>query len=637
MCGIAGKLWSDAARPADTDGVARMIAAMAHRGPDGNGLAADGPLAFGHRRLSIVDLSERGSQPMRSGDCLLVCNGEIYNHLELRAELSARGHRFTSDCDNEVLLALYQEHWEQEGVDFLARVEGMYAFALWDGAARRLLLARDRTGQKPLVYAQTDQGLVFASELPALMRDADVPRAPDWQALSDYLAYRVVPHPATAYAGVAKLRPGHALVVEDGAVRTECHWRLSPGSDVTTPPDLHVAADEVLDRLRAAVRRRLMSDVPVGAFLSGGMDSAAVVALMAEATGGPISTFTIGFRQASYDEAAGARKVARIFGTDHHEELVEPDAVSLLDEVLAHHGEPFADSSSIPTFLVSRLARQHGIKVVLTGDGGDESFAGYDRYRALALAERMSGRFGLPARLAVGVASAFAALGGAGGGRGLANRLSRFHTGLAHGPRQRNHIWRLGLGGSMLDRLLTPEGRERLGPPGFYGPDIGQPLSLNEALVLDVERYLPDDILGKLDTATMAHGVEARSPFLDRALMEYAASLPGRYKLGGGVCGFGATSKRVLRAALAGLLPADVLSGRKRGFGVPLDAWFRGPLAEPAREVLLSRSARERGLFRPDAVEALIDGHVRNRVAAHEPLLTLWVLERWFQQEDSIT
>jgi asparagine synthase (glutamine-hydrolysing) len=632
MCGIAGKLWSDASRPADADGVLRMIAALAHRGPDDEGLATSGPVALGHRRLAIVDLSERGRQPMASadGNCLLVCNGEIYNHAELRAELSASGHRFASDCDNEVLLALYAEHFEREGADFLQRVEGMYAFALWDKAARRLLLARDRTGQKPLVYARTAEGLLFASELPALMRDPLVSREPDWQALSDYLAYRVVPNPATAYAGVAKLPPGHALVVEDGAERLHRHWRLSPGSDETSAPDFEHAAGEVLARLRAAVRRRLMADVPVGAFLSGGMDSAAVVALMAEAAAGPVSTFTIGFRQEAYDEAAGARKVARLFGTDHHEEVVEPDAVELIEEVIAHHGEPFADSSSIPTFLVSRLARRLGLKVVLTGDGGDESFAGYDRYRALALADRLDGPLGLPARVALGLAGAVADFGKAGGGRGVANRLSRFRAGLAHSPRRRNHLWRLGMNPSLRDRLLTPEGKERLGAPGFYGPDLDGPLRLNEALVLDVERYLPDDILSKLDTATMAHGVEARSPFLDRALMEYAASLPGRYKLNGG-------SKRVLRAALRDVLPADVLAGPKRGFGVPLDAWFRGPLAGPAREVLLSRSARERGLFRPDAVEALIDGHVRNRVAAHEPLFTLWVLERWFQREETIT
>lgn len=663
MCGIAGKLWFDASHPGDREGVARLLAALAHRGPDDEGLAVDGPVALGQRRLAIVDLSPRGRQPMSSedGSCLLVCNGEIYNHRELRAELAAAGHRFRSDSDNEVILALYRQWWGREGPDFVSRLEGMFAFALWDSRARRLVLARDRVGKKPLVYAHTSQGLVFASELGALARDPLVDRSLDWAALSDYLAYKVVPHPATAFVGARKLPPASVLVAELGAgagagggersggaaPRVSIHrtWRLAPGSDETLPPDFDDAADEVLRLLRLAVRKRLMADVPLGAFLSGGLDSAAVVACMAEA-GGAVKTFTIGFSDAAWDETAQARKVARLFGTEHREAWVEPDAMALLGRLLRQHGEPFADASAIPTFLVAELARPH-VKVVLTGDGGDESFAGYDRYRALALAGALDGVAAAPLRWALSAAASGAVAVGAapvqgvlsGGGRGRGERLLRFADALHRTPRQRNHDWRIGGGRTLLGGLLTEEGRRRLAPPSFYGADLPRPLSLNEALVLDVERYLPDDVLIKLDLATMAHGLEARAPFLDRELMEFAASLPGRYKLGRAGSGSGSgsgrrtgrlQSKRVLRRALSNLLPADLLAGPKRGFGVPLDAWFRGPLLEPARQLLLSARARQRGLFQPQAVEALLEAHARNEVAAHEPLFTLLVLEQWF-------
>jgi asparagine synthase (glutamine-hydrolysing) len=318
-----------------------------------------------------------------------------------------------------------------------------------------------------------------------------------------------------------------------------------------------------------------------------------------------VRTFTIGFSEAEWDETAQARKVARLFGTQHHEALVRPDALGLLARLARQHGEPFADSSAIPTFLVSELAQRH-VKVVLTGDGGDESFAGYERYRALAWAEALQCPGAAPLRWALAAGAAGAVAVGAapvqgvlsGGGRGRGERLLRFADSLGRTPRQRNHDWRVGGHQALLDGLLTDEGRRLLPRPSFYGADVPLPLPLNEALALDVERYLPDDILTKLDLASMAHGLEARAPFLDRELMEYAAALPGRYKLGG----LRGPSKLVLRKALARVLPADLLRGAKRGFGVPLDSWFRGPLLEPARDLLLSARARQRGLFRPEAV-----------------------------------
>ncbi len=628
MCGIAGKLWFDTSRPADRDTVEAMTRALVHRGPDGHGLVADGSIALGHRRLAIVDLSERGAQPMvGAGGCLLVANGEIYNHAELRADLGLRGHRFASDCDVEAILPLYEEWYPKEGARFVRRLDGMFAFALWDPRARRLILARDRAGQKPLVYAADGERIAFASELAALRAEPSLDRSPDWDALSDYLSFRVVPHPRSAWRGARKLEPGHVLTVEDGELRDERYWCLAAGADEGAPSP-EEAAEEVARLLEDAVRRRLMSDVPVGALLSGGVDSAAVVAFMARHTAGRVRTFTMGFEDAAYDESQDALRTARLFDTEHHHEVVRPDALALIDDVVRRYGEPFADASALPTLMVSRMAGAQ-LKVVLTGDGGDESFAGYDRHRALLLAQKLDSRWAGPLRAALAVATPSLGLFAEGGQRSLGNRLRRFHDALSLSPRGRNHLWRLGMKDAVRAELLTPEATERLGHPSFYGADSELPLRLNEALVLDVDRYLPDDILVKVDIASMAHSLEARAPFLDRRLMEFTASLPGHYKANW------RSGKRLLRAALADVLPADVISGPKRGFGVPLDAWFAGPLADHARDVLLSTRARQRGLFRADRVAALIDAHVQRKVAAHETLFTLLVLERWFLQEES--
>jgi asparagine synthase (glutamine-hydrolysing) len=625
VCGIAGKVLFSAGSPAPADVVAAMTAALAHRGPDDHDLVSAGSAAFGHRRLAIVDLSPAGRQPMtrEDGQLMAVVNGELYNHEELRAELAAAGHRFAGRCDVEVLLPLYLEHWEREGPDFVARLEGMFAFAIWDGRHRRLILGRDRAGQKPVAYCATERGLSFASELHALRLDPDLDRTPDDGALADYLAFRCVPHPKAAWRGAAKLPPAHVLVAEGGQVRTHRYWRLAPGpehGDLT----LDEAAEELQPLLASAVQRRLMADVPLGALLSGGVDSATVVALMAQQGAGRVSTFTMGFDDPAYDETVEARGVARLFDTDHTERIVAPDALSLLDAVVHHHGEPFADSSALPTFLVCAMAAEK-VKVVLTGDGGDEAFGGYDRHRALLLAQRLD--HGV-VRAAVGLAASAAAVGGVGGQRSVSARLRRFADALSAPPRRRNHAWRLAGSAARLAALLTPEGAERLGNPSHYGPDLGGPLPLNEALLLDGERYLPDDVLVKVDVASMASSLEARAPLLDHRVLAFAASLPANLK---------ATArhgKRVLRRAMRRLLPADVVSGRKRGFGVPLDRWMRGPLLDHLREVLLSPRATARGLFEPTAVARLIEDHAAGRLAAHEQLFTLLVLERWFLAEE---
>lgn len=640
MCGIAGKLWDDPRRPAD--GVAEAMAGrLVHRGPDGEGSVVDGPAALAHRRLAIVDLSDAARQPMASADdprLLLVANGEVYNHEALRDELGARGHRFATRCDSEAILAAYREWFDREGPAFVERLEGMFAFALWDGAARRLVLARDRVGQKPLVYGETGDALVFASELGALAAEPTLDRRVDDRALADVLAHRVVPHPRTAWRGARRLPPGHVLVRElreDGRPRTELTrtWRLSPGSDVAAAPTLRDAAHEIRARLEAAVAARLMADVPVGALLSGGADSAAVVALAARHARGRLRTFTLGFADAdpAWDERVAARRVVAWLGTEHEEVVLDPADHDLVDDVLDplldHFGEPFADTSALPTWLVARAASRH-VKVVLTGDGADESFAGYDRYGALALRARLRGRGFGPVRAALRAASGV--LGGHPDPRAPAARLARFVDGLERSARGANHAWRTTASPERWAELLTPDGRARLGAPSHYGPDVDDdvaPFALNDALVLDVERFLPDDVLAKLDVATMAHGLEARSPFLDRRLVETAASLPGALKR--------PPPKRLLRAALADVLPPDVASGPKRGFGAPVGRWLAGPWRDAARAVLLSPECRARGLFDAAALERRLSAGARGTVADHEVLYTLLCVERWLARQQA--
>ncbi len=616
-----------------------MSARLVHRGPDDDGLVVAGPAALGHRRLAIVDLTASGHQPMASADdpaLTLVANGEIYNHLALREELVARGHSFSSRCDVEVIVAAYREWFGAEGAGFVEHLEGMFAFALWDAEARRLVLGRDRLGQKPLVYAEVDGGFVFASELGALAADITVDRTFNDQALADVLALRVVPHPRTAWRGAAKLPPGHVLVRElsesgDVQMSLERTWRVAPGSDVGAALTLREAAQGVRERLDAAVRARLMADVPVGVLLSGGTDSAAIAALAARHTSERLATFTLGFADAdpAWDERDRARKVARWLGTDHTEVVLDPAHFDLVDDVLdpllAHFGEPFADTSALPTWLVSRCAARE-VKVVLTGDGADESFAGYDRYRALALRETLRAGWAAPVRSAL----RWVTPGEAPTQRSWRTRLARFAGGLDVSARHANHLWRVTAPPSTWHALLTDEGRIRLGTPGHYGPDIADdvaPFRLNDALALDLECFLADDVLVKLDIASMAHSLEARSPFLDRRVVEFAASLPGRHKA--------PPAKRVLRCALADVLPPDLRGGPKRGFGAPIARWLGGPWASAARDVLLSPEARARGLFRADRIEALLTAHETGTVAAHEVLYTLLCTEHWMTTQES--
>jgi asparagine synthase (glutamine-hydrolysing) len=620
MCGIVGTVRRDgqAAEPALLE---RMCAALEHRGPDQRGIHADGATGLGIQRLRVVDL-EGGDQPIYNEDksIAVVLNGEIYNFRELRRRLEAAGHRFATAGDTETIVHLYEE----EGVDCVRSLDGMFAFALWDAPRRRLLIARDRVGKKPLFYSLGSQGLSFASELRALMQDEEIPREVDEHALDCYLAYGYVPAPLSIFRAVRKLPPATAMLYEGGDVSLERYWQLDYGRKhaVEEASELHAP---LLENLRGAVRKRLVSDVPLGAFLSGGIDSSAVVAAMARETSEPVKTFSIGFDDERFDELAHARAVAELFGTEHEELRVRPDAVSIAPRIARHYGEPFADSSAVPSFYLAEMTRRH-VTVALNGDGGDESFAGYTRYAANALAGRLE-RIPTPLRrLGAGLA---ARLPESAEEQGPRNRLRRLGGSLdLDGPgRYERYV-------SLFDReqraaLYGGEPPAALGGSRIAAEAIAEPWReaggedrLDVLLEVDVRTYLPGDLLTKIDIATMAHSLEARSPFLDPQLMQFAASIPAPMKLRG------MEKKRILRDALRAWLPDSILDRPKQGFSVPLAAWLRTDLREYSRELLLDPASFSQQRFRPSAIEALLDEHGAGRDHSQR-IWALLMLELW--------
>jgi asparagine synthase (glutamine-hydrolysing) len=619
MCGIAGALAPrlDAAPPAGA--AERFAAAMIHRGPDGHGFFHAGPVALAHRRLSIIDLSEAGRQPMTNedGQIAIVVNGEIYNHAELRAELVAKGHRFKSGSDSEVVAHLYEE----VGARVPELLRGMFAFALWDARAGKLLLARDRFGEKPLYTCERADGFVFASELGALVADERTPTALSLESLDAYLALQYVPAPRTIYEAVRKLPPGHTLEVRPGEPPVLRRYYQASFDPALQDISEEEAARRVRDVVEEAVRSRLMSDVPLGAFLSGGIDSSIVVACMARATGTPVKTFSVGFTEGGRadNELPYARLVAERWRTDHHELVVEPDMVGMLPSIVRHHGEPFADTSAVPTRYLCEMTRRH-VTVALSGDAGDEAFGGYRRYVWAHVAERLRG---LPGPLARGVAAALAAVPGRKarwvreyGARLGADEASRYLRFICH------------FSAAEKGALYTPELSrrfERDGAAESFAAHLGASRAtdtVSRLQNLDVETYLPDDILAKVDVASMTHALEARAPLVDHHVVELGAALPGRLKLRGG------KGKHILKRAFADLVPAEIVNRRKKGFALPTGPWLRGRLHGFARETLLSGAARARGLFRPEAVEALLDRH-RAGEDHGERLWNLIVLETW--------
>ena len=624
MCGIAGRVNFRSGAPVSAQSVAAMCDLLAHRGPDGSGVHTDGPVGFGHRRLAIIDLSEMGRQPMSTDDERLVItfNGEIYNYQELRASLAGRGYRFRTQTDTEAILAAYDHY----GVDCLRHLRGMFAFAIWDARERTLFIARDRLGKKPLYYRLDRDGIAFASEPKAFLADPGFEASPNLEAISHYLSYQFVPSPYSAFAGVERLRPAHYLLVKDGLVDVQRYWQLryQPKQVVSEEE----ACERLLAKLREATRLRLISDVPLGAFLSGGIDSSAVVALMAEASPAPVKTFSIGFDEKRYDELEYARLVARRYGTDHHEFIVRPNAVEVFDKLVWHYNEPFADSSAIPTYYLSQLTRRH-VTVALNGDAGDENFAGYERYVLHGTAAQYER---LPSGLRRVLARATRRLPARAGGVGV---WARTHRTLQRGarPAERRYVEDLmQFDPQLRTELCTREFAEAVDLESTAGLLLDQfatsdaPDLLDAMLDVDVNWYLPDALLVKVDIATMAHGLEGRSPMLDHEFVEFAATLPSTFKRRDGV------SKYILKRAVGPLLPAEIIDRPKKGFTVPLDHWFRNELREMATDALLGSRATGRGYFNTATVERLLTEHVRGTRDWHEQLWNLLMLELWHRQ-----
>jgi asparagine synthase (glutamine-hydrolysing) len=622
MCGIAGRYNYNSDAPVDSRAIGRMTALLEHRGPDSCGVFIDGAIGFGHRRLAVIDLSAAAAQPLRSADAALAItyNGEVYNFQQIRTELEGLGHRFVSHSDTEVILVAYRQ-W---GVQCIQRFRGMFALAIWDARARELVLARDRAGKKPLFYRLDQHGIAFASEAKAFLAEPDFNPRMDAAAIWQYLSYQYVPAPQCAFHGVSKLPPAHYLLVRNGRVSINRYWRLSYQAKRRISEQ--EAEHALLELLSDSVRLRMISDVPVGVFLSGGVDSATIAALAARAGHGQVKTFSIGFREAAFNELDYARLVASRYATDHHEFLVEPDAVGILPSLVWHYGEPFADSSAIPTFYLARLARRH-VTVALCGDGGDESFAGYERYRALLLSARLS-----PAVRVLGPPlSRLLAGGRAAASRSWRWRAQRFFESSAVEPAARYAQWMMHFDDRTKRELCTPEFAAAAGAPDSAALLLDQfersdaEALLDRLLDLDVNNYLPDDLLVKVDIATMSVGLEARAPFVDHYVMEFAASLPPDFKLRG------TTGKYLLKRAVRDLVPSQIIERRKMGFGVPIEHWFRHELREMAEDVLLGPTATNRGYFKTDMVRRLLSEHVSGVRSWHYPLWNLLILELWLR------
>lgn len=612
MCGICG-LYAASGQPPPAL-VDAMRARIRHRGPDQGSTDAFGPCVLGHQRLRVIDL-ELGYQPVANerGDVVAVFNGELYNFPELREELAAKGHEVRGHGDTPVIPHLYEEH----GPRFVERLEGMFALALWDAPRGRLVLARDRLGKKPLVWTRLDDGtLAFASELKALLELPGLRREPDLSALDAYLALQYVPGDRTGLRGVHRLPPASLLVAENGSERIERYWEPHAADEAL--------ADEVwLERVREtvgeAVRRRLVADVPLGALLSGGIDSAVVVALMAAASSEPVRTFTVGFADERYDEREFARAVAERYSTRHEEIVLEPDAAATLPRLAAAFDEPLGDEAALPLFLICEAARRE-VTVALVGDGGDESFAGYERYAAVGLAERV------PAPAASAGARVLRALpSGRRERRSPVFRAARFLEAAATPRAERYGRLMQVLPLATRADLWSDDAKAEIGALTSAGFLLGPPPEQGIAGLqrLDLETYLPGDLLPKSDIASMAHSLELRSPLLDHRVVELGLALPETLKF------HGREGKIAFRRAFAADLPSQVAGRGKSGFGIPLARWFRTDLRDLARDLLLDERARSRGWFRTETVERLLAEHDSERADHGHALWTLCMLELW--------
>ncbi len=621
MCGISGSV------QAREDGVVRAINrqldSQSHRGPDASGYFASGRGVIGQNRLSIIDLVH-GDPPITNEDATIgaVLNGEIYNFRGLREELLAAGHRLSSHGDTEVLAHLVEEH---DPVSAARKLDGMFAFATWDSRRERLILGRDRLGKKPLYYWRSPEAFVFASEIKGVLAHPDVPCELNPRALDAYLTFGYVPTPETFYAGIRSLPPAHVLTLEPGGDPViSRYWRLEvPGIDEVERLDIGMdeAAGEVRRLLSEAIRRRLISDVPLGAFLSGGIDSSAIVALMAGVMGEQVKTFTIGFEdEAGFDERPYASAVARRFGTEHHEQIVHPEAVDLVERLVWHHDQPFGDSSAVPTYLLSQMTRQH-VTVALSGDGGDELFAGYERFAGGLAVDRV---LQVPRRVRRLGERLLGAMPPAASGRRL-ERAQRMAATVEQGMPGAYLGWISFMPEEWRRRLLgDPDDWARRDYEAAWTGTAGA-CTLDRLLALNIETYLLDDLLVKADRMSMAHGLEVRSPFLDTELVEFATRLAPSLKVRG------LSLKRVLKQTVSELLPTEILSRPKRGFGVPLDRWFRQDL-QVYTDSMLGPEARVRRHLDGDQLNALLGEHANGTRNHGHALWTLLTLEIFFRR-----
>lgn len=634
MCGITGAVWTAAGKAIEPGVLKRMTDVLRHRGPDDDGAyltdwrdeaGQEGSpgVALGFRRLSIIDL-EHARQPLSNedGSVRVVFNGEIYNFAALRRRLEGAGHTFRTHGDGETIVHLYEE----VGVECFSQLNGMFAIAIWDGRRRQLVLGRDRFGKKPLVYRCEPDRLVFASELKSLGQVPGMPRDIDPEALDHYLTYQYIPHPRTVFRGFCKLPPAHYAVYRNGRLEIARYWQLD--ADAVWRGSEQEAREALRTTLRSAVELRLRSDVPLGAFLSGGIDSSLIVAVMQELASQPIKTFSIGFPVREYDETDYARQVARHLGTDHREFQVNPDGVEILPKLVWHYDEPFADSSAIPTWYVSQLTREH-VTVSLTGDGGDELFAGYPRYQAVAFGQWLDRFAPLRGLLGAGI---WQAVPSSARQKSKVRQFKRFSECLRLPPGRRYLDWISTFGTNRRALLYTDEFLATLSdndPYQFLQATLGRYANRDPVTAIsltDLQTYLPCDLMTKVDIASMAHSLECRQPFLDYRVVELAASFPIEWKLRRG------RSKLILKRTFEEMLPARIWNRKKMGFGVPLDHWFRHELREMTHDLLLGESARQRGIFRQTAVAELIRQHEQSVFDHAQRLWALLFLECWMRQ-----
>ena len=625
MCGIVGFV-NNSERAADQGVLEAMNGAIVHRGPDDDGFYVHDNVGMAMRRLSIIDLAG-GKQPMHNADRTkwIVFNGEIYNYRELRADLEKRGHSFYTNSDTEAIIHLYDEY----GADCLQYLRGMFAIAIWDKSDSSLFLARDRVGKKPILYSHQPNGdLIFGSEFQAILKHPSVTREVDYGAIDSYLSYLCVPAPETAFKQIRKLEPGHWLKWKDGNVETRRYWLPNFSKKIKISED--EAIQETTRILRESTKLRMISEVPLGAFLSGGVDSSIVVALMAQESAAPVKTFSIGFEEQDFSELKYARRVAEHVGAEYSEFIVRPDALEVLPTLVEHYGEPYADSSAVPTYYVAKETRQH-VTVALNGDGGDESFAGYERYMAMEVAElyrripRILRRTLIEGPIRMLPTSEIK--------KTRVRDVQRFLISANESRKERYARWMSAIKPTAkLALLYSDEMNARVGEHNAAAVldewfDRAGDLGLLDATLLaDQMTYLPNDLLVKVDIATMANSLEARSPFLDHKVIEFAASLPESLKMNR------FRPKYLLKKVAARLVPPEVVYRRKMGFGVPIAHWFRGEMKDFVRDVLLSPASLSRGVFRPKTIEMYIDQHIRGEVDHATPIWTLLMLELWYRR-----